>query len=179
MMILSRLIAALFAIAPPRGLDHSDVDFLHFHHRIEGAFCFSAASRHCFRQDPWRDLPGETPLVLAPAARALLTAIVDDGVPVAIGFFLIVCGDLEGEGFALFERGAAVETDAGHARDGEFNREHITLFARGKIAWGTVHGTHSAVWEYLGVEASRSLGVLVVSKANGVLVHCMSFLQLR
>jgi hypothetical protein len=46
----------------------------------------------------WRDLPGNAPLVFAPAARAFLPAIANDGVPVAVGLVLIVGGDLEREG---------------------------------------------------------------------------------
>jgi hypothetical protein len=38
-------------------------------------------------------LPGNAPLVFAPAALAFLSAIADDGVPVAVGLVLIVGGD--------------------------------------------------------------------------------------
>jgi hypothetical protein len=61
-------------------------------------------------------LPGDAPFVLAPTARTFLAAITDDGVPVAVGLLLIVSGDLEREGFAMFERGPAVETETGNAR---------------------------------------------------------------
>jgi hypothetical protein len=52
-------------------------------------------------------LPGNAPLVFAPAAGAFLPAIADDGVPVAVGLVLIVDGDLEREGFVMFERAPA------------------------------------------------------------------------
>src|SRR5262245_3914001 len=55
-----------------------------------------------------RDLPANTPLVFTPAARTFLTAIADDGIPVAVGLVLIVGGDLEREGFVVSERGTAV-----------------------------------------------------------------------
>ena len=61
--------------AAPRGLDRSNVDLLHAHHRIERALCFTAAGRQRLHQHARRDLPGDAPLVLAPAARALLPAI--------------------------------------------------------------------------------------------------------
>src|SRR4249920_2113536 len=106
--------------AAPRRLDRGDVDLLHAHHRIERALCFIAAGRHRLGQHARRDLPGDAPLVLAPAARTLLAAIADDGVPVAVGLLLIVGGDLEREGFALLERGTSVETDTRHTGNCEF-----------------------------------------------------------
>src|SRR2546428_11760214 len=103
--------------AAPRRLDRGDVDFLHAHHRIKGALCFIAASRQRLGQHAWRDLPGDAPLVFAPAALALLAAIADDGVPVAVGLLLIVSGDLEREGFVMLERRTAVEANTGDAGD--------------------------------------------------------------
>ena len=38
-----------------------------------------------FHQPLRRDLPGDPPTILAPAAVALLAAIGDDGVPIAVG----------------------------------------------------------------------------------------------
>src|SRR5262245_21945710 len=73
------------------------------HHRSECALCFGAASRQRLRQYARGDLPGGAPFVFAPAACALLPAIADDGVPIAIGLFLIVGGDLEREGFVMLE----------------------------------------------------------------------------
>src|SRR5687767_11249367 len=82
--------------AAPRCLDLGDVDLLHVHHRIERALCLITAGCHRLGQHARCDLPGDAPLVLAPAARTLLAAIADDGVPVAVGLLLIVGGDLEG-----------------------------------------------------------------------------------
>jgi hypothetical protein len=65
-------------------------------------------------------LPGNAPFVFAPAARAFLPAIADDGVPIAVGLVLIVGGDLKREGFVMFERRAAVEADASDAGNREF-----------------------------------------------------------
>src|ERR1700760_896762 len=100
---------SIAASAPPRRLDRGDVNFLHRHHRLECALGFIAAGRHRLHQHARRDLPGNAPFVLAPAACAFLPAIADDGVPIAIGLLLIVGGDLEREGFAMLERGTAVE----------------------------------------------------------------------
>jgi hypothetical protein len=44
-----------------------------------------------------RDLPGDAPFILAPAARALLATIANDCVPVPVGFLLVVGGDLTRE----------------------------------------------------------------------------------
>ena len=52
-----------------------------------------------------RDLPGHAPFVLAPAARALLAAVPDDRVPVAVGLGLIVGRDLEREGSLCLNAG--------------------------------------------------------------------------
>ena len=46
-------------------------------------------------KDRWGDLPGNPPAILAPAAGTLLTAIANDGVPVAVRLLLVVGGDLE------------------------------------------------------------------------------------
>src|SRR4029453_3256842 len=63
----------------------------------------------------------------APAARTLLTAIADDGVPVAVSLVLIVGGDLEREGFVMFERGAAVEADTRDAGNREFDHNDLPM----------------------------------------------------
>src|SRR5882724_7731888 len=76
--------------AAARRLDCSDVYLLHGHHRTKRALCLIAAGRHRLGQHTRRDLPRNAPLVFAPAARALLAAISDDGVPIAIGLGLIV-----------------------------------------------------------------------------------------
>src|SRR5229473_1474308 len=165
--------------AAPRRFDRGDVDFLHAHHGIECALCFVAAGRQRLCQHARRDLPGDTPLVLAPAARTLLASIADNGVPVAVGLLLIIGGDLKRESLVMFERGTAVEAETWDAGDREFYRQHVALLA-GWIATGrTVDGTHGAVGKGLCVEAGSSLCVLVVPQANRVLGrvlgHCLSF----
>src|ERR1700722_9345929 len=161
--------------AAARRLDCSDVYFLHCHHRIEHALCFTAAGRHRLGQHTRCDLPRNAPLVFAPAARALLAAIADDGVPIAVGLSLIVGGDLKREGFVMFEHGTAVETDTRDTGNSEFDREHISLFAGWVVTRCTVDGTHSTVGKGLGIKASGGLGILVVPETNRVLCHCRSF----
>src|SRR6266550_4058386 len=161
--------------AAPRGHDRGDVDLFHSHHRIKRPLCFIAAGRHRLGQRARRDLPGKAPLVLAPAAHALLATIADNGVPVAVGLLLIVGGDLEREGFVMFERGSAVKADTRDAGNCEFDCQHVALLARWEITGRAVDGAHRAVGKGLGVEPGSSLGVLIVPETNRVLCHCLSF----
>src|SRR5712672_3761268 len=161
--------------AAPRRFDRGDVDFPHAHHGIECALCFSATGRQCLCQHARRDLPGDAPLVLAPAARTLLASIADNCVPVAVGLLLIIGGDLKRESLVMLERGTAVKTDAGDAGDCEFYRQHVALLAGWIITGCTVEDTHGAVGKGFGVEAGSSLCVLIVPQANRVLGHCVSF----
>jgi hypothetical protein len=91
--------------------------FLIAHHRFEGAPRRVAAGGDRRREYARRDLPGHAPPVLAPAAGALLAAIADDRIPVAIGLRLVVGRDLEGERLGVLERRPAIEPDAGHTGD--------------------------------------------------------------
>src|SRR5262249_42198519 len=80
-------------------LDCCDVDLLHLHHRIERALGGSGIGiGDRFRQGDRRNLPGQSPFVLAPAARALLAAVAHDRVPVPIRFRLVRRCDLKREG---------------------------------------------------------------------------------
>src|SRR5215211_279679 len=105
--------------APPRCLDRGDVDLLHRHHRLERTLCLVATRRKRVGERTRGDLPGKAPAILAPAARAFLTAVADDRVPVAVRLFLIVRRELEGKGLAVLERRAAVKTETGNAQNGE------------------------------------------------------------
>ena len=91
------------------------------------------------------------------------------------GNVLVVGGDLEGEGFAMFERRTAVEAETRDAGNCEFDRQHVALFAGWVVTGSMVDGTHRAVGKGLGVEAGSSLGVPVVPEADRVLCHCVSF----
>jgi hypothetical protein len=161
--------------AATRRLDRGDVDLLHGHHRIKRALSFIASGRQRLCQHARRDLPGDAPLVFAPAASAFLPAIADDGVPVSIGLVLIVGRDLEREGFVMFERRTAVDADTGDAGNREFDDQHITRLARWVVTGCTVDGAYRAVGEGRGVKAGSRLGVLIVPEANRVLCHCESF----
>src|SRR5215204_3002562 len=77
-------------LALERRLDLRDVDLLHRHHRLERPLggCLVGIVGG-FEQDARRDLPGEAPFVLAPAAGAFLAIIFGDRVPIAVGFLLV------------------------------------------------------------------------------------------
>src|SRR5690606_28066594 len=122
----------------PGSFDGGDVELFHRHHGFKGPPGFIAARLHGLGQRAWSDLPGHAPLVLAPATHAFLPAIAHDGIPVAVGFRLVVSGDLEGKGFAVLEGGAAVEADALNAHEAELDRQDLTrlvgwIVARGKM----------------------------------------------
>src|SRR4051812_14829061 len=87
-------------------LDGRDVDLFHLHHRIERTLG-GGRIRIGYRlaQRDRRDLPGQSPLILAPTARTLFAAIADDGVPVTIRFRLVRSCDLKRERFAVLEHG--------------------------------------------------------------------------
>jgi hypothetical protein len=84
----------------------------HLHHRIERALGGSGigiADRLCQRQR--RNLPGQTPFVLAPAAHTRFAAVPDDRIPVPIRFGLVSGCDLERECFVVLELGAAIKRE--------------------------------------------------------------------
>src|SRR6476620_434567 len=162
-------------LAAPCRLDCGDVDLSHAHHSFKRALCFIAADRQRFGQYTRRDLPRHAPLVFAPAARAFLATITDDGVPIAIRLSLIVSGDLERKGFIMFERRTAVDADTGDASNFELDRQHISLLARWIVTGCTVDGAHRAVGKGFGIKSSSGLGILIVPEANCVLCHRMPF----
>src|SRR5882672_570018 len=161
--------------AASRRLDCGDVDLLHRHHRLEGAFGLGATGRHRVGQRARGDLPGEAPAVLAPTARAFLAAIADDRIPVAVRLRLIVRGDLEGERLAVLERRAAVETKAGNAEDGELHRQNIAGLAARVVARRLVDSGHFTIRKGGGVEPRRVLCVLVEPEADRVFRCHVSF----
>ena len=100
--------------APARGLDRGDVDLPHRHHGFHGPLRGSSIRvGHGFEQHTRRDLPGEAPAILAPAAGALLAAVADDRVPVPIGLGLASGCDLKRERLVVLEIRPAVEPEAG------------------------------------------------------------------
>ena len=65
-----------------RRLDCSDVDLFHLHHRIERALGDSGIGiGDRLDQGDRRNLPGQSPFVLAPAAHAFLATVCAEGRP--------------------------------------------------------------------------------------------------
>src|SRR5262245_361591 len=95
-MPVTRFMRSPFAVArsaaaspADRRLDRAHVDLLHRHHRIERALGDRGVRVGVgVDQDDGGDLPGQAPPVLAPAAIALLAAVADDRVPIAVGLGL-------------------------------------------------------------------------------------------
>src|SRR5690606_38868984 len=159
-----------FASTPDRCLDRSHVDLAHGHHGVERALGHGGVGAgECFGQHPRRDLPRQAPAVLAPAAFALLAAIADDGVPVAVGLRLVVGRDLERERLALLEHRPSVQADAGDAQHGELDGEHVAGLAAGEIARRAMHRVHGAVGKGPGIEGGGAERVVVVPQADRVL----------
>src|SRR3954453_115463 len=123
----------VFSSPSPRCLNRRHVDLLHRHHRFEGTFCLTATCCHCIGQRARGDLPGEAPAVLAPTARAFLTAIADDCVPVTVRLFLVIRRDLEGKRLRVLERRSAVEAETRDAHYGELHRQYIALLSARKV----------------------------------------------
>jgi hypothetical protein len=73
----------------------SYVDFLHRHHRLKSAPRLVATAGERLREHSGRDLPRQSPTIFTPAASALPAAIVDYGIPVSVGFLLVICRDLK------------------------------------------------------------------------------------
>src|ERR1051326_2359661 len=93
----------------PRRFDCSNVDLAHLRHRIEDALGSSAIGiGYPFEQGDWRNLPGHSPFVLAPTARAFLTAVGDDRVPITICLGLVGGCDLKRERFVMLKFRSAV-----------------------------------------------------------------------
>src|SRR5512133_1791338 len=106
-----------------RRLDCGDVDLSHLQHRIEGALGDGGIGiGDRFDQSDRRNLPGQAPFVFAPSAGTLFAAVADDRVPVTIGFSLVSGCNLERECFAVLERGAAIEPEAGDSHHYELDR---------------------------------------------------------
>lgn len=92
------------ALTPTSRRDRSDVDFSHLHHRIERALGGSRIGiGDRFPQGDRCNLPGHLQFVLALTARTLLSTVVDDRVPVTIGFGLVNGCDLKRECFVVPE----------------------------------------------------------------------------
>jgi hypothetical protein len=158
-----------FPSAAACSLDFGDVDFTHLHHRMEGAFGFSATGGYRVRQHVRRDLPGDSPPILAPAASALLAAIADDRIPIAIRFLLSIGCNLKGKRLGVCKLRPTIQTQTRNAKNCEFHREDFVFLAAGIIARGFVNRYYFTVGERGSVEARRILRILVKPKADGVL----------
>src|SRR5688572_6172392 len=153
-----------------RRFDCSDVDLRHLHHRVERALRGSGIGiGDRFRQDDRCDLPGHSPFVLAPAARALLATVADDRVPITIRFRLVGGCDLKRERFVVLERRSPVEAEARNAHHRKLDGQHVAFLPRRKVSRCAVHCGDGRIGKGLSVEPRRVLGVAIIPKTNRVL----------
>src|SRR6185503_19894657 len=116
-----------------RSLDLRDIDLAHGHHGLERALGGGAIRIvHRLQENPWRDLPGKGPFVLAPAAGAFLAAGADDRVPVSVGLFLTFGQDHEADRLIRLEQVSAVQADELLAEHGKVDCDFITFFPAGR-----------------------------------------------
>src|SRR3954452_22499104 len=127
------------ALAPASGLDRGDVDLPHRHHGFHGPLRGGAIRiGRRLEQDARRDLPGEAPAVLAPAASALLAAVADDRVPVTVGLFLVLGQDHETDRLVRLEIRPSIQADVGLPKDGELDGEILAHLRRRDLHGGGV-----------------------------------------
>src|SRR3990172_7425722 len=91
-----------------------------------------------FRQGDRRNLPENSPFVLAPAALTLFAAVADDRVPVTISFGLVSGCDLKRECQVVLDLGSAIKPEAGNAHHGKLDRQHIPFLPGRKVSRGAV-----------------------------------------
>src|SRR5215204_3705295 len=149
-------------------LDPGDVDLAHRHHRFE-----CSPGRRLVRiavgpqQRTRRDLPRKAPAILAPAASAFLPAIADDGVPIAVGLFLIVGQDHEADRLIGLEIGSAIQADERPAEHGKLDREFGALRPTRKVRRGEHGSADTAVGKGCGVELRSLAGLPVIEPQAG------------
>src|SRR5205814_5963697 len=89
-----------------------------------------------------RDLPGQAPFVLAPAASALLTAVGEDRVPVTIRFGLVSGCDLKRERFVVLKFRSAVEAETGNIHYDKLDHQHLPFLPGRKVSRRAMYGAH-------------------------------------
>ena len=151
-----------------RRLDPGDVDLPHRHHRRERASGLFAVGRGGeLHQSPRSDLPADAPAILAPAAIALLAAVADNGVPIAVGLFLALGQHHEADGLVRRKGRATVETQEGSPEHGELHGQFIAFLAAGIVRRRRVHSVDMAVGKCGGVELGGLAGFAVVEPQAG------------
>src|SRR5690606_30480818 len=114
-----------------------------------------------------RDLPGKAPLVLAPSTGALRAAVLGDGVPVAIGFFLVFRDDHEADRLIRLEIWTTVESDERPAQHCEFHGELLAFLAVRELGWRRMARADLAVRENGSIELGRLAGLAFVEPEAG------------
>ncbi len=155
--------------ASSRCLDGGDVDLPHGHHRLEDTLGLAATGCKRIDQHTRGDLPRETPAILAPTALAFRASVAYDRVPITIRLFLRLRRNLEGKGLGVLELRAAIETEAGNAKDGELHSQLIALLAARIVAGSLMYSGYFAVRKSGCVETRRLVRLFVEPEADRVL----------
>jgi hypothetical protein len=140
------------------------------HHGIErtlGRGAIGIGER--FGQNNRRNLPGQSPFVAAPATGALLAAVADDRVPVAIRFRLVGGCDLKRECFAVLECRFAVEPEARDAFTVNSTVNASPFFPRWKAPRRPAHRADRRIGKCPGVKRRR-IWAGVQAKPNLVII---------
>src|SRR5262249_50814220 len=124
-------------VARSCSFDLGDVDPAHGHHGVHRPLR-GGTIRILQRGDQgsWHDLPGKTPAILAPTTLALTAAVLNDRIPITIGFCLIVGHYLEAHRLVRRKRGATIQADKSLAKYGELHGQLVALFTARVIGWG-------------------------------------------
>src|SRR5438309_2124387 len=154
---VQRLVRRAFATSTSnRRLNRGDVNLFHRHHRIERALGGSSVgTEDRIGQGDRRNLPRQSPFVLAPTARALLAAVADDRVPVAIRFSLVSGCNLKRERFVVVERRSAVEPEARNAHHDKLDGQHVPFLPRRKVSRCAVDRADGRIGKGPGVKPRR------------------------
>ena len=106
---------------------------------------------------------------------AFLTAVVDDRVPVAVGFGLVPCRYLKRKSAGVLDAGTTIESRTGNPHYHEFNCQNISLLAGWIVGGSTMHRTDRGTGKGLGVEVCGLDGVSGIPNANCVSGWCHAF----
>jgi len=154
---------------------HFDVELLHLHERLRDTLrCGRVGALQHLDERGRHDLPGQSELVLQPAARTFLAAIGSQLAPIVVDLVLRLAHDLERDRLAELELRAAVEAKEFLPFEFELNRHHgARLPAKAFLA--IAGGAKDArVLEDRHVEIGGRLGFLVEPQARHDLLRLQS-----
>ena len=94
-----------------------NVNFLHCHHCFKCTLCYFSTPGHCISQNTGSDLPRKSPFVFAPATPTRCASVVNNRIPITVGFGLLISCNLKGKRLAMFKHIAAVKSYTRYSTD--------------------------------------------------------------